>query len=207
MNDVYMAFTAAFFIPLLFHSWRVALLGLAVQGMLLAMVPASHVHEWSNQIAVECGLLFILRGVVAPWLLYRYAITHQGELPFALIGKNIYEWAIAAVLLVGAFLLGDRLAPHDAHEALQVGTAAGCILIGMFVLSRQNARFGQAVGLLTIESGMALVELLSPHAMPIPVSIGVNVVYVTLLITMGLYLRSSSVAAAGSEAPAIKGEA
>ncbi len=31
MNDVYMAFTAAFFVPLLFHSRKIAILGLAIQ--------------------------------------------------------------------------------------------------------------------------------------------------------------------------------
>ena len=189
MNDVYMAFTAAFFVPLLFHSKRIAILGLAIQGMLLAMVPASHVHHWTPQVVLECALLFALRGIFAPWMLWRYARTKHDDSEFSLIGKNIFQWTIAALLLSSAFLLGGRLAPDDSYEALQVGTAAGCVMIGMLVLSNQNDRLGQALGLLTIESGMALVELLSPHAMPIPVSIGVNVVYVTLIITMGLYLR------------------
>ena len=190
MNDVYMAFTAAFFVPLLFHSRKIAILGLAIQGMLLAMVPASHVHEWSPQVILECILLFSLRGLFAPWLLLQYASRDDSE--FSLIGKNIFQWAIASFLLGAAFLLGGRLAPDDSYEALQVGTAAGCVMIGMLILSNQNNRLGQALGLLTIESGMALVELLSPHAMPIPVSIGVNIVYVTLLITMGYYLKRGS---------------
>ncbi len=153
------------------------------------MVPASHVHEWSPQVILECTLLFTLRGLFAPWLLLRYARDNHDDGEFSLIGKNIFQWSIAALLLASAFVLGGKLAPDDSYEALQVGTAAGCVMIGMLVLSNQNKRLGQAIGLLTIESGMALVELLSPHAMPIPVSVGVNLVYVTLLITMGLYLK------------------
>lgn len=206
MNDVYMAFTAAFVVPLLFHSRKVAILGLALQGLLLAMVPASHVHAWTLQVVLECVLLFTLRGLLAPWLLWQYAKTYHEDGDFSLIGKNIFQWAIAALLLAGAFLLGDRLAPGDSFEALQVGTAAGCVMIGMLVLSNQNNRLGQAIGLLTIESGMALVELLSPHAMPIPVSIGVNIVYVALLITMGVYLRRSGQSSHEPQLEVNKGE-
>lgn len=190
MNDLFLAFVAAFFVPLLFQSWRVAIWGLAIQGVLLSVIPAVHLqHEWSPQVVFECVTMFCLRGVLAPWYLSRRAAPELKVLQFSLIGKNLFQWASAAILLTIAFMLGGKLAPDDPVEAQQVGTAAGCILIGMLILSNQTNRLGQAIGLLTIESGMALVELLSPHAMPFPVSVGVNVVYVALLLTIGIYLK------------------
>ncbi|MFO0940488.1 MAG: hypothetical protein U0930_06945 [Pirellulales bacterium] len=192
MNDLFVAFAAAFFVPLLFQSSKVAILGLAVQGVLLAMVPASHVHEWNAQLILECGLLVVLRSIVAPILIYRNTDASLKGQEFSLIGKNIFQWTIAGLLMASAYFLGNNLAPESREEALQVGTAAGCILIGMLILSNQSSRLGQVIGLLTIESGMALVELLSPHAMPLPVSLGVNVVYVFLLLTIRIYLKQPS---------------
>lgn len=192
MSDLFVAFAAAFFVPLLFQSSKVAILGLAVQGILLSMVPATHVHTWNAQLLLECISLFILRGIVAPWMIYRGAQSTLKGKDFSLIGKNIFQWSIAALLMAAAYYLGQHLAPESAEESLQVGTAAGCILIGMLVLSNQTNRLGQAIGLLTIESGMALVELLSPHAMPFSVSIGVNLVYIILLVTLRIYLKNPS---------------
>ncbi len=189
MNDLYLAFVAAYFVPLLFQSWRVAILGLSTQGILLSCVPALHAHQWSGQVVFECVALFCLRGLLAPWLLYQF--NGLGERSFSLIGKNLFQWAGAALLLALAFILGNHLAPNSPVEAMQVGTAAGCILTGMLILANQSQRFGQAIGLLTIESGMALVELLSEHAMPFSVAIGVQVVFAGLLFTIVIFLRIS----------------
>ena len=190
MTDLFLAFVAAFFVPLLFQSWRVAIWGLGIQGVLLALIPATHhQHGWTSQVLFECGSLLVLRGVFAPWFLSRHVRPELKGPNFSLIGKNLFQWASAAILLTFAFMLGSKLAPDNSVEALQVGTAAGCILIGMLILSNQTNRLGQAIGLLTIESGMALVELLSPYAMPFPVSVGVNVVYLALLLTLGIYLK------------------
>jgi hydrogenase-4 membrane subunit HyfE len=139
--------------------------------------------------------LFCLRGILAPWFLYYKVSTEFKGPDFSLIGKNLFQWASAAILLAVGFMLGNKLAPDDPSEALQVGTAAGCILIGMLILSNQTNRLGQVVGLLTIESGMALTELLSPHAMPFAVSVGVNALYVALLFTIGIYLKKTSTTA------------
>jgi hydrogenase-4 membrane subunit HyfE len=197
MNELFLAFAAAFTVPLLFHSWRIAIFGLCVQGILLSMVPAVHSHEWNSQVAFECVMLFAFRGILAPWLLYFKAPLDYKGPGFSLIGKNLFQWASAVILMTIGFILGNTLAPDDANESLQVGTAAGCILIGMLILSNQTNRLGQVVGLLTIESGMALVELLSPHAMPFSVSIGVNIVYVALLFTLCIYLKNAPTSSLG----------
>lgn len=73
-------------------------------------------------------------------------------------------------------------------EALQVGVAASAILIGLLVLANQHHPLGQIVGLLTFEGGLTLVELLSPHAMPLPVYAMVSLVFVAFVLTSGQYL-------------------
>lgn len=186
MTNLFIAYVAAFTLPLLFHSWRVAVLGLGIQGILLSQILASH-HPWSLQLAFEFASLFLIRAVFVPWSLFRWMKGHEVSSDFSLISKNLIQWLIAFLLLVAAFMLGHKMSPADPHEALQVGTAAGSILIGLLVLANQTHPLGQIVGLLMLEGGITLVELLSPHAIPFPVSIGVSLVVVVFVLTCGQY--------------------
>jgi hydrogenase-4 membrane subunit HyfE len=188
VTNLFIAYVAAFFVPLLFHSWRIAVLGLGVQGLLLALILAAHEHPWSPQLAFEYASLFLIRAVFIPWSLFRRMKGHEMPSDFSLISKNLIQWTIAFLLLVEAFIFGDKMSPDDPHEAMQIGTAAGSILIGLLVLANQTHPLGQIVGLLMLEGGFTLVELLSPHAMPFPVSMGVSFVVVIFVLTCGQYL-------------------
>jgi hydrogenase-4 membrane subunit HyfE len=188
MTNLCIAYVAAFFLPLLFHSWRVAVLGLGVQGLLLGMILAAHHHPWTSQLVFEYASLFLIRAVFVPWSLFRGMQGHEMPSDFSLISKNLIQWMIAFLLLVEAFVFGGKMSPGDPHEALQVGTAAGSILIGMLVLANQTHPLGQIIGLFMFEGGITLVELLSPHAMPFPVSIGVSLVVVVFVLTCGQFL-------------------
>ncbi|MCY2980102.1 MAG: hypothetical protein NTU79_15650 [Planctomycetota bacterium] len=189
MNELFLAFAAAFIVPLLFQSWRIAIAGLAVQGILLSILPAAHVHEWTPQVVFECITLIVFRGILTPWLIVTRLSPDLRAERLSLIGTNLFQWACAAILITSGYLLANAISPNNAQESIQFGTAVGCILIGMLILSNRSNRLGQAVGLLTIESGMALVELLSPHAMPFPASIGVAAVYLFLILTILTYLQ------------------
>ena len=163
--------------------------GLGVQGCLLGLILVEHHHPWSGELLFEYANLFVIRGLFVPWLLFRSMRGHDTPGSFSLISKNLVQWVLAFLLVVVAFVFGDKLAPDDSLEALQVGTAAGATLIGLLVLSNQTHPLGQTVGLLTFEGGVTLVELLSPHAMPLPVYLGVSLVFVVFVVTCGQYLN------------------
>lgn len=191
MTNLFIAYVAAFTLPLLFHSWRVAVLGLALQGILLSQILTSHLtehHTWSPQLVFEFLSLFLIRGGFIPWCLFRWMKGREVSSDFSLISKNLLQWMIAFLLLIAAFLFGSKMSPGDPLEALQVGTAAGSILIGLLVLANQTHPLGQIVGLLMLEGGFTLVELLSPHAIPFPVAVGVSLVVVILVLTCGQFL-------------------
>lgn len=188
MTNLCVAYVAAFFLPLLFHSWRVAVLGLGVQGFLLGLILAQHHHPWSVDLFFEYANLFLVHGVFVPWFLFRTMRGHATATDFSLISKNLVQWVLAFMLVTVAFKFGETMAPEDSLEALQVGTAAGAILIGLLVLSNQTHPLGQIVGLLTFEGGVTLVELLSPHAMPLLVYFGISLVFVVFVMTCGQYL-------------------
>jgi hydrogenase-4 membrane subunit HyfE len=188
MTNLLIAYVAAFFLPLLFHSWRVAVLGLGVQGMLLSLIAFTHHGDWSVQLLFEGLSLFLIHGLFVPWYLFRMMRGDQLAREFPLVSKNLLQWLLAFLLLVVAFVFGSKMSPNNPQEALQVGTAAGSILIGLLVLSNQIHPLGQIIGLFTLDGGMTLVELLSPHAMPFPVSIVLSLVFFAMVVTCGNYL-------------------
>lgn len=199
MTNLFVAYLAAFFVPLLFHSWRVAVLGLGVQGFLLGLILAEHHHPWSGALLFEYANLFVIHGVFVPWVLFRSMRGHDTPANFTLISKNLVQWTLAFLLVTLAFVFADKLTPEDSPETLQIGTATGAILIGMLVLANQHHPLGQTVGLLTFEGGVTLVELLSPHAMPFPVYVGVSLVFVVFVLTCGQYLARLLAMPHGSE--------
>jgi hydrogenase-4 membrane subunit HyfE len=199
MTNYFVAYVAAFFLPLLFHSWRVAVLGLGVQGFLLGLILAEHQHPWSLTLLLEYANLFVIHGLFVPWFLFRSMRGHDTPSDFTLISKNLVQWVLAFLLVMVAFVFGDTMAPDNSLEALQVGTATGAILIGVLVLSNQTHPLGQIVGLLMFEGGVTLVELLSPHAMPLPVYLGISLVFAVFVVTCGQYLIRLLAVPHGSE--------
>ncbi len=188
MTNLFIVYVAAFFLPILFHSWRVAVIGLGAQGLLHALILACG-HEWDGQAYFEFFSLVIIRAWFVPWYVLRQMRGHDTASDFALIPKNLAQWLLAFALLAAAFVFGHKMSPEDPVEALQVGTAAGAILISLLVLANQHHPMGQVVGLLTFEGGITLVELLSPHAMPFPVSVGVSLVTISLVLICGHFLK------------------
>jgi len=206
MTNLFIAYVAAFFLPTLFRSWRVAVLGLGVQGFLLALILAVGHEHWSWSVAFEFASLFLIRAVFVPWYLSHRMRNFDTTSDFPLISKDLFQWMLAFGLLAVAFLFGRKMSPHDPQEALQVGTAAGSILIGLQILANQNHPLGQIVGLFTFEGGVTLVELLSPHAMPFPVSVGVSLVTLVFVLVCGQYLSQILAIPPGSDAIADKEE-
>ena len=188
MTNLFIAYVAAFFLPALFRSWRVAVLGLGVQGFLLALILAVGHEPWSWLVAFEFASLFLIRAVLIPWYFIYRMRDFDTTSDFSLISKDLFQWVLAFGLLAVAFLFGNKMSPQDPQEALQVGTAAGSILIGLQILANQNHPLGQIVGLFTFEGGVTLVELLSPHAMPFPVRVGVSLVTLIFVLVCGKYL-------------------
>lgn len=188
MTNYFVAYVAAFFLPLLFRSWRIAIVGLGLQGLILATILVATHFDWSIQFFFEFASLFFLRFLFLPWYIFRKMGDPVDSADFHLLTKNLLTKLIAFLLLVVAFIFGRKMAPNDSQEALQIGAAAGSILVAMLILSNQKNPIGQVVGLFMFEGGITLIELLSPHAMPFPVSVGATLVFVGLVLTCGQYL-------------------
>jgi hydrogenase-4 membrane subunit HyfE len=190
MTELFVIYVASFLVPLLFRSWRIAIWGLAVQGIILGVIFAAHHREWTAVHFLEYLFLFVGRGVLFPWYLFRCMKRSKYQSDFALIHENLFVWMMALALLIMAFAFGNQMAPESSEQAWQFGTAAASVLIGMLILCNQSHRLGQIVGLLTLEGGLTLTEFLSPHEMPFVVTIGVSAVIAVFVYTCGQYLLS-----------------
>lgn len=159
-----------------------------------------YTHEGSAAMALEALNLFIVRGVVVPWLLFRAMKNVPMPTDFTLIRKSVLQWVIAFVLVGFAFAFGSKMSQKNPIEAIQLGTATAAILLSLQVLSNQSHPLAQVVGLLTFEGGITLIELLSPHAMPLSAFVGVSLVYVILILTCTHYLPLLAISAHGVNA-------
>lgn len=183
MTNLFILFVAAFLLPLMFHSWRVAVFGLGVQGFVLGLILLA-THDRSLMLFVEAGNLFIVRAVVVPWLLFRSMGKVQLEPSFSLIRKSFSQWLLAFLIILTGSIFGRFMSPDDSIQAFQVGTAAIAILTGFLILANQRHVIGQVVGVITFEGGLTLVELLSKHAIPLEVYTGISIVFILLVLTL-----------------------
>jgi hypothetical protein len=142
-------------VPLFAARWRVSLLGIGLQGALL--LRASHGS------ALDVADFAVLRGLVAPLLLYRVQTRSGGSHRNDVIPANLFAWVVVVVLTTAAFRFADAIEPGGAgHGRVAVATAA--LVLGMFVLASQNSVFSQIMAILRIENAVALFELALPHA-------------------------------------------
>src|SRR5437868_5339555 len=105
------------------------------------------------------------------------------------IPANLLFWALGGALVLIAFRFAALLSPPGPDGTTHVAVATSAVLLGFLVLATQNAPFSQIVGVLRIENGILLFELLVGEHLPLPVQIGVALVYVATVLTFGAFLR------------------
>jgi hydrogenase-4 membrane subunit HyfE len=158
MTGVDVLFLVAILVPLLAARWRISLLGLAAQGVLLwyaADGPTFHPDLGWLITTVDC---LVVRGIVAPFLLY-LAYAGRGHADRNdVVPPNLFVWMVVVLLVVMTLRFADQLAPVGAGDP-RVGVAASALVIGFFVLATQRSVFSQIIGALRIENAVALLEI------------------------------------------------
>lgn len=191
MSALLAAFGLVLAVPLLFGSWRLALVGLGAQSLLvLAMQLAGPHGDHLGTAALLALDLGLARGVAAPLLLARAARRCPASaLPVELIPGDLVYW-VAVTALAGLGLeLGVRLYPADPASAAHAATATVQVLIGFCVVAHQRTALGQAIGMLTIESGAVLFEGLLGSSWSLPVHAGLGLVFAGLVLLVLGFVR------------------
>jgi len=181
MTPILIAFVGVLLLPLFVASWRLSLLGLALQGLLMAWIrydlaPALDSYTaWFGMVD-----LVLVRGLVAPIALFTVLRSQHATARNDVIPPNLMSWSLAIALLLVAFRFADMLVPVEGDAHSFVAAASAAVLLGLLVLATQTGPFSQIVGALRIENGIAMLELVG-HGDPLMGTAQTVILIVTIL--------------------------
>jgi hydrogenase-4 component E len=192
-------------VPLLSASWRISLLGLTLQGLLMAVMIGS--HGWAGTWTGALLLVDLL--VLRAWFIPRYFRRIMDGLGVGrrtdVIPANLLSWTLAGAAILFAFRFAGHLQPGADERTIHVGVAAAALLLGLLVLGTQVTTFSQITGVLRIEYAIALFELGGEHEPALPVQAGLTVVLLLSVLTLGHFLRKLGAAGDGGDAAPVEG--
>ncbi len=190
MNPLLIAFIGVLLLPLFVTSWRLSLLALAAQALLMAWIgyqldPALDSAEaW-----VRLFDLVVVRGLGAPIVLYAVLRSQRASARNDMVPPNLMSLTLAIALVFVAFRFTDMLVPVASDEHSFVLGATVGLLLGLLVLATQTGPFSQMMGALRIENGIAFFELGSSHA-PLAMHVAQTIILVATVLLFRWYLRT-----------------
>ena len=197
MTGVLIAFAIVLLVPLFVSTWRTSLLGLALQGALMASITFRHGTQVSLENAVTFVDIVCVRAVGAPLVLYLVLRARNAPARNDVIAPNLFSWALALSLIVMAFSGADALVPTEGEEQLLMAVSSAAFLLGLFVLATSRGTVSQIIGVMRIENAIALFELGGSHHE----SIGIRAAQpVVMLVSVG-YFRWFLVHLSSEEGP------
>lgn len=189
MTYLLVAFLVVLVTPLLTASWRLSLVGLGLQGLLMAALVAQRGWEPSAGGVLLLLDLLLLRTWFVPRHLFDIMRRLGGPGRRDVIPANLLSWTMAGALVLLGFQFAALVQPGGGPAATLVAVSATGLLLGLLVLGTQASTFGQIVGVLRIEYAIALFELGSGHEPALPVQLGVAAVLLLSVLTLGAFLR------------------
>lgn len=145
----------------------------AVQGVLLSVLPLLLHQSFAGPTLLVAAAAAIVKGFVIPAMLLRTIKAAQirevdpyvGFVPSILLG---------AVTTAAAVVLSAKLplAP-DHHSSLVVPGSLATLLAGFLILTTRRKAINQVIGYLMLENGVFIFGMLLLHAMPFMVEVGV----------------------------------
>jgi hydrogenase-4 membrane subunit HyfE len=164
VNPLLVSLIGVLLVPLFVGKWRVSVVGLGAQGVLMAwlayrMHPHLHtVHEWLT--LVDLGLV---RGLLVPALLYGALSAERAPARSDIIPPNLLSWTIALGVVLVSFNFAGALVPENGDAQMLVTVAVTALLLGFLILASQSGHVSQIIGALRIENAIAIFELGREH--------------------------------------------
>jgi len=190
MSGIIIALAIVLVLPLFIATWRTSLLGLSLQGAIMAWIVFHHGAHLSVESALEFVDLVLVRTLAAPILLYRVLREKNAPARNDVISPNLLSWTIAFALVLVGFRVADALVPEGDTQML-IAVAASALLLGLLVLATRTGPISQIVGALRIENALAMFELgLRPHHTAIGLRVGQLVIFAATVGFFQFYLRA-----------------
>lgn len=185
MTGLLIAFSIVLLVPLFVGTWRTSLLGLALQGALMAAIAIQRAAAPSIDDAVTLFDLVVVRMIAAPAALYFVLRVRDTPHRNDVIAPNLFSWGLALALVVAAFRAADALVPVESDEQMLVAISASALLLGLLVLAMGLGTLSGIIGVLRIENALALFELGAPnHHEALAIRIGKAAL---VLLSVGFY--------------------
>jgi hydrogenase-4 component E len=200
MTSLLVGFVIVLIAPIVLASWRMSLLGLALQGLLMGWLMLEAGRPPSVAVVISLVDLILVRGLVVPAYLYRALRDRGAPGRNDVLPANLFSWALAGVTLFLSLRFGKIIDGADASLATQHFVATAAFLLGLLILGTQNAPFSQIIGALRIENAIALFELSAPSPQPLSIQIGLLAVFVLTVATFVVFLRRLPVVGASTAA-------
>lgn len=207
MSPLLVAILGTYLIPLFIASWRISLLGLSCQGLLMGWMA----YRVSPDIASANGLitladLVLVRGLAVPFGLYWLLRSRNLPLRYDVISPNMLSWAMSVGIVFLAFNFSALLGEAPGGQRHVIAVVASGVMLGMLILASPAGVFSQMVGALYVENAIALFEHggeLRPE--PVGLQLGqIAVVAMTFLLYLW-YLGTIENATAADSLEALEG--
>lgn len=146
---------------------------IAVQGVLLGLLPLMLARAWTPHAVVLAAGTIAVKGVALPWLLawaIREASVRRDVEPS--IGY-ITSLLLGAGAVALAFAIAARLPVAAPRERLLVPVALATVIMGLLVLTTRAKALTQVIGYLMLENGVYLFGLTQTERVPFLLEIGV----------------------------------
>ncbi len=203
MSPLLIALLGVLLVPLFVASWRASLLGLALQGALMAMVEyrleraPSSLEAWITLVDLAA-----LRAVVAPLALYTVLRARKTPARHDVIPPNLLSWTVALGMVLMSFNVAETLVPMPGAQRTLVAVAASGVLLGFLVLATQSGPVAQMIGALRIENAIALLEMGGGDREPaIGVQVGILGTFIATIVFFRWYLVTLDSSDHPNEAP------
>jgi hydrogenase-4 membrane subunit HyfE len=149
--------------------------------------------------------LAVVRGVVAPLVLYRLLRGQKRPERNDVIPPNLLSWTLALGVILMSFNFAAALLPEYGEQRTLLAVAASALLLGFLVLATQSGTFSQVVGALRFENALALFELGggSSHV-PVGIKVGQGLVVLVTILLYRWYLANLETSPAAGAPTAIE---
>jgi hydrogenase-4 component E len=187
-DDILIALLLTNFFILGTASLRASIRAVAIQGILLSVLPLYVESEPTVRLVLLMAATIAIKGLVIPGLLLKALrdvhIRHEVE-PYLGFIPSLFLCAIGTGL---ALLFADHLPLAAAHRTgLFVPTSLATFLTGFIVLTTRRKAISQVTGYLVLENGIYVFGLLLYQAML--VEVGVLLDLLVGIFVMGIVLN------------------
>lgn len=169
-------------------SLRASIRAVALQGVLLSLLPIFVESGLTLRLALAVVITISIKGMLIPRLLFKAIrdvhIRHEVEPYFGFV-PSLFLCALGTGF---ALLFADRLPLAAAHRgALFVPASLATLLTGFLVLTTRRKAISQVIGYLVLENGIYVFGLLLYQAMI--VEVGVLLDLVVGIFLMGIVMN------------------